>query len=179
MFDPDGRIRVNWDLCTNCGKCVPACPSKALQKECAFLAEMRNSENVNVIIKSVDGYRWMFLSTAWYNWAVAGVFGLAYRLLFPALGVTPMPDSPLYFHLFLAAVALFGYIYYRVSRDLTQMLLVQMGAIGKLLVFGIVLAYWVVGVASWHLMALGSVDLVYAILFVDFLRSSNTRRVLT
>ena len=26
----DGKIRVNWDLCTNCGKCVPVCPPKAL-----------------------------------------------------------------------------------------------------------------------------------------------------
>jgi hypothetical protein len=80
-----------------------------------------------------------------------------------------MPDSPLYFHLFLAVVALFGYIYYRVSRDLTQTSLAEMGAIGKILVFGIVFAYWIAGIASWHLLALGSVDFVYAILFVDFL----------
>jgi ferredoxin len=26
----DGKVRVNWDLCTNCGKCVPVCPPKAL-----------------------------------------------------------------------------------------------------------------------------------------------------
>jgi hypothetical protein len=123
-----------------------------------------------MIIKSEDGYRRMFMSTAWYNWTVAVVCGLGYRTLFPALGITPMPESPLYFHLFLAAVALFGYAYWRVSRDLTQRALAEVGAIGKLLVFGIVFAYWVAGVASWHLLALGSVDLVYAILFVDFLR---------
>jgi pyruvate formate lyase activating enzyme len=28
--DADARVRINWDLCTNCGKCVPACPSQAL-----------------------------------------------------------------------------------------------------------------------------------------------------
>lgn len=127
-----------------------------------------------MLITSENGYRRMFVSAAWYNWAVAGICGLAYRPLFPALGITPMPIPALWFHLFLAAVALFGYIYYRVSRDLTQTVLVELGAIGKLLVFGIIFGYWVAGIASWHLLALGSVDLVYTVLFVDFLRSRNT-----
>jgi pyruvate formate lyase activating enzyme len=26
----DDRVRINWDLCTNCGKCVPVCPTNAL-----------------------------------------------------------------------------------------------------------------------------------------------------
>jgi pyruvate formate lyase activating enzyme len=26
----DGKVRIDWDLCTNCGKCVPVCPPKAL-----------------------------------------------------------------------------------------------------------------------------------------------------
>ena len=28
--DSDTRVRINWDLCTNCGKCVPVCPPQAL-----------------------------------------------------------------------------------------------------------------------------------------------------
>jgi len=29
--DPEGdKVRINWDLCTNCGKCVPVCPAEAL-----------------------------------------------------------------------------------------------------------------------------------------------------
>ncbi len=28
--EPDLKVRINWDLCTNCGKCVPACPPQAL-----------------------------------------------------------------------------------------------------------------------------------------------------
>lgn len=28
--DSDTKVRVNWDLCTNCGKCVPVCPPQAL-----------------------------------------------------------------------------------------------------------------------------------------------------
>lgn len=27
---PDDKVRINWDLCTNCGKCVPVCPPQAL-----------------------------------------------------------------------------------------------------------------------------------------------------
>ncbi len=27
---PDDKVRINWDLCTNCGKCVPVCPTNAL-----------------------------------------------------------------------------------------------------------------------------------------------------
>jgi len=23
----DDKVRINWDLCTNCGKCVPVCPT--------------------------------------------------------------------------------------------------------------------------------------------------------
>jgi pyruvate formate lyase activating enzyme len=26
----DDKVRINWDLCTNCGKCIPVCPSNAL-----------------------------------------------------------------------------------------------------------------------------------------------------
>ncbi|MGE5796314.1 MAG: glycyl-radical enzyme activating protein [Ignavibacteria bacterium] len=27
---PRDKVQVNWDLCTNCGKCVPVCPTNAL-----------------------------------------------------------------------------------------------------------------------------------------------------
>lgn len=30
ISDADNKVRINWDLCTNCGKCVPVCPSFAL-----------------------------------------------------------------------------------------------------------------------------------------------------
>jgi pyruvate formate lyase activating enzyme len=28
--DSDTKVRINWDLCTNCGKCVPGCPPQSL-----------------------------------------------------------------------------------------------------------------------------------------------------
>lgn len=30
VVESDGKVRINWDLCTNCGKCVPVCPTAAL-----------------------------------------------------------------------------------------------------------------------------------------------------
>jgi hypothetical protein len=119
---------------------------------------------------SERAFRRMFLSAALYNWLVAGIFGIWHQPLFAAFGIAPAPTPPLYFHLFLAAVALFGYIYYRISRDLTQTLLVHLGIAGKSLVFAIVAAYGVAGIASWHLIAVATVDLIYVLLFVGFLR---------
>jgi pyruvate formate lyase activating enzyme len=30
ILPSDGKVRVNWDLCTNCAKCITACPPEAL-----------------------------------------------------------------------------------------------------------------------------------------------------
>jgi pyruvate formate lyase activating enzyme len=30
VMPSDGKVRIDWDLCTNCGKCVPVCPPQAL-----------------------------------------------------------------------------------------------------------------------------------------------------
>ena len=32
VVDADGKVRINWDLCTNCGKCIPVCPTEALSQ---------------------------------------------------------------------------------------------------------------------------------------------------
>ncbi len=32
VVDSDGKVRINWDLCTNCAKCVPVCPTEALSQ---------------------------------------------------------------------------------------------------------------------------------------------------
>ena len=128
-----------------------------------------------MIIKSEAGFRRMFASGAWFNWIAVAVLGFGNPTLFRALGITPVAEPALFLHLFLAAVFVFGYAYHCVSRDLSQVVLVQLGMIGKLLVFAVIGAYWLAGVASWHLVVPACVDLVYAILFLDFLHS---RRVL-
>jgi hypothetical protein len=125
------------------------------------------------MIKNEQGWRRMFFSAALYNWIVAGVFAVAAGPIVAALGIAPKPEPAMWFYLFLTAVGLFGGVYFIVSRDLSQRALVKLGAIGKALVFGIILANWLTGVATWHVLGLGTVDAVYTFLFVQFLAASR------
>lgn len=52
--DSDVRVQVNWDLCTNCGKCVPVCPPKALS---LFGQEMTVDEVLDDVAKDSSTYR--------------------------------------------------------------------------------------------------------------------------
>jgi hypothetical protein len=71
-------------------------------------------------------------------------------------------------------VAIFGIAYYWAAKDLNKNInLVKLGIIGKLTVFVLPLAYYLVGLVSWQLPALASIDLVYSILFINALRHNN------
>lgn len=50
----DDKVRINWDLCTNCGKCVPVCPSNALSM---FGQEMTVDEVLNEVEQDGTFYR--------------------------------------------------------------------------------------------------------------------------
>jgi hypothetical protein len=119
-------------------------------------------------------WRRVFLSTAIFNFTVAGSLLLAPEWLFVELGFRPVPGATIFVHGFALAIGLFGLGYYWVSRDPTQCALVRLGLLSKLAVFGLMLGHVWAGHASWHPLALGCVDLVYAGLFVVFLRHRRT-----
>ncbi len=48
------RVRINWDLCTNCGKCVPVCPSEALY---VFGQEMTVDQVLDEVEQDSSFYR--------------------------------------------------------------------------------------------------------------------------
>jgi len=75
-------------------------------------------------------------------------------------------------------VASFGYDYARVAGDpVTFRPYIHLGAIGKLLaVAGVVWPWWI-GAVSWKLPALVGIDLIYAILFLDFLRRTKVASI--
>ena len=52
--DSDVKVRINWDLCTNCGKCVPVCPPNALY---LFGQEMSVDEVLDEVEQDSGFYR--------------------------------------------------------------------------------------------------------------------------
>ena len=54
ILDSDVKVRINWDLCTNCGKCVPACPSQALHE---FGIEMTVEQVLDEVEQDSSFYR--------------------------------------------------------------------------------------------------------------------------
>jgi pyruvate formate lyase activating enzyme len=54
ILPSDGKVRVNWDLCTNCAKCVTACPPEALHM---FGKEMTVDEVLDEVEQDGQFYR--------------------------------------------------------------------------------------------------------------------------
>ena len=54
MRSRDGKARIDWDRCTNCRKCVPVCPSKALSE---FGREMSVDELLAEVEQDAPFYR--------------------------------------------------------------------------------------------------------------------------
>jgi pyruvate formate lyase activating enzyme len=51
---PDDKVRINWDLCTNCGQCVPMCPTNALY---LFGQEMTADQVLDEVEQDSSFYR--------------------------------------------------------------------------------------------------------------------------
>lgn len=125
-------------------------------------------------------HRYLFFSAALFNWSVAITFLFAYQPMFELIGISPVPQNPIYLHLFACLVAIFGLAYYWAGKDLKKNRnLVRLGIIGKLIVFALPLAYWLAGHISWQLPALASADLIFAILFTNALRQNTCSQSIT
>lgn len=53
VLDSDGKVRVNWDMCTNCSACIEVCPSKALY---AYGEEMSVAQVLDEVEQDRDFY---------------------------------------------------------------------------------------------------------------------------
>jgi len=120
--------------------------------------------------------QWLFGTAAFFNLA------LALDLLFvrrwyasPLMPLDPTHGT----NLVLANVAAvligsFGYCYARVAGDPARFRpYIHIGAIGKLLAVASAVVPALMHEVSWTLPALTSIDLVYAILFFDYLRRTT------
>ncbi|MBI9085284.1 MAG: hypothetical protein JEZ11_16940 [Desulfobacterales bacterium] len=114
-------------------------------------------------------YKNLFLVGALWNWGATGLFFVAWAPLFSLVGLAP-PASPVFLKLFLALAFVFGIGYFWVSQDLAgNPAVVQMGILGKVAVFVLMAYYWLIGHIPFVLAMTGVVDLIFAILFIEFL----------
>ena len=125
---------------------------------------------------TMDAYaRKLFGIAAGFNFLVAvGVLVLRPRLA-PLIRFDPVAGTNLVF-LYLAAalVGTYGYAYLRIAQDPHRFRpFVELGAIGKLLAVAAVTWPWLAGEIGWQLPLLVSGDLVFALLFIDFLRRTR------
>ncbi len=117
----------------------------------------------------------LFFVGAIWNWALTVVFVSMYPELFSFLGMAPL-ENPVFLHLTFALVFVYGLGYYWVSKDTTQNHdIIMMGIIGKLIVFVICFYHWLVGNIHLLIVLAGTVDMVFVVLFIGFLRKYGVK----
>lgn len=121
-------------------------------------------------------YHWLFHSAALFNTVIAISFIFFFDALFQFVGGNPVPDLPL-LHLFIEitgfAILLFGYLYFHAGRRVEKpesAFLMAFGAVGKVVIFVLMLRYTLAGHLPWGLMAVAVIDLIYALLFLECIR---------
>ena len=120
-------------------------------------------------------YRLLFLIAAIWAWMVSVPYVFIYRYTFPMVGMR-VPESPVWFFFSCMCVAVFGIGYYIVSRDTGKNHgIVLMGMVGKILVFALFLYSTITGEISPFLMVNAGADLVFAVLFAEFLLHEGKR----
>jgi hypothetical protein len=108
----------------------------------------------------------LFYSAAVFNWA--GVLILA--LLAQPLGLQP-PQQTMFGQMALSAIFVFGCGFWMVAREPSAHRgVVVLGVFVKLLVAVIVFSHWAAGTATSQFAILMSAEIVWALLFVLFLK---------
>ena len=88
----------------------------------------------------------------------------------------PRPDS-LNLHLTISCICLLGIGYYWVSKDVFRNhAIVKLGVIGKTAVFSIFLGHAISGDIPYAFTAPAVIDLIFAILFLEFLLRMRTAK---
>ena len=119
--------------------------------------------------------RTLFGTAAFFNFAAAGALLFLRPVLAPLAGLEPVVGTNLVF-LYMTAflIATFGWAYARIAQDPRRFRpFIELGAIGKLLAVVAATGPWLAGEVRWPLPFVVSGDLVFALLFIDFLRRTR------
>lgn len=116
--------------------------------------------------------RILFFSAALFNWAIACSLLFLGDWLQPLLQLEPANGSNLAMRdLGLALIAVFGVAYWRIAFDPQRFRpYIGLGVFGKSLVVLVIYGHWLAGHIGWQLPALAFGDVLYALLFMNFLR---------
>jgi len=119
-------------------------------------------------------YRRMFYAAAIYNWLAAAA--TIAKTVSPSQIPIDSPFDQFGGQVFALMVAVFGYGYFLVGRDPARNeAIVQIGIIGKLLIFLLFLAYAIAGTFPFILMIPAVGDVIFAFLFLEFLLVGRAR----
>lgn len=122
-------------------------------------------------------YKKMFFISAIWNWVASLTFAIGWKFLFPLFGMA-LPNYLVFYMLFLGLCFVYGIGYFWVSRDISNNHgIVRMGIIGKLVVFAGFLIAWYMGELALIIVGAGVVDLIFVILFIDFLKTYTKMEV--
>jgi hypothetical protein len=114
-------------------------------------------------------YKKMFFIGAIWNWVATLTFAIGWKFLFPLFGMA-FPNYLVFYMMFLGLAFVYGIGYFWVSRDISRNHdIVRMGIIGKMIVFVSMLLAWIGGEIPIIVVGSGVVDLIFAILFIEFL----------
>lgn len=118
---------------------------------------------------------WLFGMAAIVNLSVAIGFLVAPGPIEALIGLDPVRGTNLVFLNFVAmVVGLFGYSYVRIALDPVRFRpQILIGALGKLLAELSALAPWLRGEITFLLPAVLLIDVVFALLFLDYLRRTG------
>ena len=116
-------------------------------------------------------YKWMFYVAAVFNWVMTAALLLGVNVI---LGIS-IPLDSLGRQLVCLLIAVFGYGYYLVGRDITRNEgIVVLGIVGKVLIFVVFLANAIAGRLPYSILLPASGDLLFVILFFEFLLNGRT-----
>ncbi len=119
-------------------------------------------------------YSKMFLSAALVNWIASLLFIFPYPPVYEFLSLTPLPSEMLFTQQFGVLVFTFGIGYYWASQDpIKNLPIIKLGIIGKLLVYSLMVYLVITGQAGWQFLLLVTVDIIYPMLFLGYVRQQD------
>ena len=125
----------------------------------------------------VEYYRYMFLASAFWNWAVAAILWFTYEPFFAYLGQDPLRYA-VPFQIAMGLIFVYGIGYYYLYKDqVANRPIAKLGVYGKMAVFILLSNAWAAGEIVFVLVIPGIVDLLFAVLFLEFLLSTSHLRL--